>query len=394
MNTRFAIRVFAAVALATALGTACGGDASVGCRDSRVDSGPAGSLTQVTPCNITASPKVDLDNGDRIQVNSTGQAVVDVKGCGLIYVFQDSGLQRSACAESLVPAGSAYCALGGTSAMKNQCSNVLQLATPTSVVLVDGTYFAVSYDPESQISIISSFEDDVEVFPLSEVDGEILASTFINAGEFILTAPDDRLEEVLRFTGIRPREVTQLSELPGVVERLGFGPAYAQLVDQLREDGIDPGALIGGTPVFSVTAAGGAFGDPAFQEALTLGVEWGSRIESIEAQGIEVQIVFEGRPPVAAGNLEWDLRAGRELALSVVDGGYPVMVLAARSDGFAVDFAEALVQANPGSEFGEGGIEGLILSAELVIVGSESEAAELFESFVAQGTAVIWVGVG
>ncbi|MCP3998445.1 MAG: hypothetical protein GY722_25770 [bacterium] len=395
MNSGFAIRVIVAVFLVAALGAACGGDAAVGCRDSEVRSGPAGDLTVVTPCNITASPKVDLDNGERVQVDATGQAVVEIKDCGLIYVFQDSGLQRSACAESLVPSGSAYCALSGTSAMNNQCSNVLQLATPTSVVLVDGTYFSVSYDPETQVSLIASFEDDVEIFPLTRVDGQILDPTVIEAGQFYVTAPDDRLGQLSEVTGIEPRAATDLGVLPRVVDRLGFGPAYGDLVDQLRMDGIDPGVFFGEeSPMLSITATGGALGERAMQEALMVGVDWSPRIAPFLEQGLEVSLIFDNREPVAADSLGWDLRAGRELVQSVVDAGHPVMLLVAEDDAAGMELAQLLLEANRGAEFGEGGIEGLLLRPELVIASDLGEASELFEEFVGGGTAVIWLGVG
>ena len=394
MNTRFAIRVFAAVILAAALGTACGGDASVGCLKSRVEAGPVGDLDEVAPCDETASEKVDLDNGDRVRVNATGEAVVEVKDCGLIYVFQNSGLQRSACAESLVEAGSAYCALSGTSAMNNQCSNVLQLATPDSVVLVDGTYFAVSYDPETQISLITSFEDEVEVFPLTRVDGQLLDPTVVEAGEFYVTAPDDRLELLASLTGVEPRTAVDFGALPGVVDRLGFGPAYGDLVERLRLDGIDPGSLFGESSLLTIGAAGGALGEANLQEALLAGIDWSPRIADLLEQGVTVEVVFDGRSPVSVDSRTWDLALGQELAMSVVDPGYPLMILAVESDERAVELARRLVEANFGAEFGAGGIEGLLLRPELVLVGSLAEASQLYESFIAAGEAVLWIGVG
>ena len=172
--------------------------ATVGCRKSSVQAGPGGSRADVLPCNVATSPQsADLTQGDEVWVSSQGEARAVVESCADIYIYHNSGLKVGGCCEDCAGAGSDACALSGTSAANNSCSNVFSVSTGSAVVYSDSTWFSVSYLDEQRVSLVAVIEGDVQVAPLGELDGtESVDRIWLPPGAFLFTMPDDQLTEL------------------------------------------------------------------------------------------------------------------------------------------------------------------------------------------------------
>ncbi len=319
------------------------GDAEVGCMSFEVQRGPAGSLAEVTPCNLTASPKAPLRVGEVVSVDAVGQAVVDVDGCGLIYVFMGGSIQRSGCSRDGQDSGNTFCALSGTSQMQNDCLGVLQIETPSAVVLADGTVFSVSYDPETQVTLVSAFEDSVTVFPLVELNGSMGQGEIIEEGSFYFTAPDEQLALAVEVIQLEPRATTSIATLPLAATRLQLASEYNAIAWQLASSDI-PAMSPAAIPVVNVRAAGGPFSNPNLRSGVSFGVNWLAQTAAFAEQGIAVSLLFEGDDVASAGAQFHDPAVGQAILQAFVDEGIEITILVAGIDSDAVLLAEGIAE--------------------------------------------------
>jgi len=365
--------------------------ATVGCRKSSVQAGPGGSRADVLPCNVATSPQsADLTQGDEVWVSSQGEARAVVESCADIYIYHNSGLKVGGCCEDCAGAGSDACALSGTSAANNSCSNVFSVSTGSAVVYSDSTWFSVSYLDEQRVSLVAVIEGDVQVAPLGELDGtESVDRISVPPGAFLFTMPDDQLTEL---SGIPPREVVPIEEIGPILFQLGLTDTFTSLVGDAIDAGIDPGPLAAfqGAPIL---AAGGVLGDPGVLDAIALGVDWRSRAVALGDPGA-AYLVPEDGAPINLVAQEWSdgnpFEARSRLAeLGVEDE--QLVVLVTGGDPGLEEFGRSLLEGNPGQEFGEGGLHGLLaFNVDLQVV-NPGQVADAYQELLTEGISTLWV---
>ena len=147
---------------------------------------------------------INLDPGGLITTDLNGEAEVVIDGCLKIFVFQLSGLQRSACRRADQESGLAACATAGITTVVNQCLSQVTIQSPSSTVITNGTMFSIIYLPEDQISLVQVYEGSVDVSALMESStGQMSEPSVLGEDNLWWTSPDNRRDNI---NGIPPRE--------------------------------------------------------------------------------------------------------------------------------------------------------------------------------------------
>lgn len=187
-----------------------------------------------------------LPGGSRITTDRDGEGWLRFLGenrreCGLLYVFQQSGLTVDKCPKSLRAAGNSVCNTGGATAYRNFCRSELILQTPTARVRPTGTWIGLVYVPERELTLVLLFEGRAEVQPVRTAQGDVLGrSSTLGAGSFWLTSPDGTPQGVGGFVRGGTYPLTQLPDLVEVLRptQPNLFPWVRRIVDHARLDGV------------------------------------------------------------------------------------------------------------------------------------------------------------
>ena len=199
--------------------------------------------------DVDTLPKLNNENwhgfpaGGLVTTDDNGEGWVQISDCMLVYVFQSSRLQKAACPKSDYTGGNVVCAIEGTSAFNNSCASEVVIQTPSADLKLEGTWVAVSYLPERQLTLAIVLEGKVEVFPVLDFESRELGEPTSVAGqEFLYTAPDDVLEQIGSVPARTPVSVDQLEP---VIEALGIQPWMERVQQRAEGDGksLQPGSV-------------------------------------------------------------------------------------------------------------------------------------------------------
>ncbi len=133
----------------------------------------------------------DLNSGDRIATDASGEAEVNIQNCMRVFVFRDSQLRRSACPKVLSQTGNIYCAQAGTSLFNNSCGSKLRIQTDSAELTLEGTYFSVTYLEAQELTLVWVLQGKVQVRPIvnGEPSGEPVE---VADGQFVITLPEEK----------------------------------------------------------------------------------------------------------------------------------------------------------------------------------------------------------
>lgn len=211
----------------------------VSCEISAVRAGDPSALRPIEPCGPSTA-LVPIAAGGLIDVSAQGEARVDVQGCGSIYVFEQGQLKLSGCRRQDL--GSTACAVTGTSAYQNSgCDQVITIQTVSAEIVTTGTWFTVTVDPDTDLTLVTVLEGSVEVTPF-EIAGDrtsvvVAEMELIEAGEFYFTTP---VATELDFVAEVPaRMVVTLPAVTPVLDEL----VVAETFDDVRVRAIDAEAV-------------------------------------------------------------------------------------------------------------------------------------------------------
>ncbi|MDJ0754929.1 MAG: hypothetical protein QNJ45_15510 [Ardenticatenaceae bacterium] len=305
---------------------------------------------------ITDDQSKPLSPGDGVRTDVNGQARIQIKGCSSIYLYQQSGLQASACARS----GGGTCLINGMSAHNHQCSQEVDVSsgTDTAIIRPLGTWYALGYQPEPEVTLIVVLDGKVEVDPVIDIATGSTGRTFdLGTEEFAFTMPDPPRP----IAGLPPRTPLPLTDLPAVARDLGLDIYFPQLEFQASVDGVLPaGGLIpaGNQDDFDedefdegpqglILRLGGPDGDsPTFREAYFAAAPWQDIASEISGnpeyqvlfdlgrQGVEPAAQFEYNPDRASamlGRLNYRtitliVPVEDELAMQIVESYIPYLL--------------------------------------------------------------------
>lgn len=244
----------------------------VGCAIAKVGLGGAADTTLqlMTDCGEPIGSWEAIVKNGVISTDEAGEAQVRIDEdeiCGLLYVFRNTDMLVSSCPNGSSASG---CVQTGSVGFNSDCSGVLKVQTPSATVTLVGTWVAVSYVPETDLTLVTTFDGAVEIEP-SDSRGEV---TFIEAGTFYFTTRGDDIPEL---AGLPSREPLPIDALPGFVAAAQLGAEYVGVIDRAAIDGVLPPEL-GRVDYLNLRAGGELLTDSLVGDALLAGVRWESQL--------------------------------------------------------------------------------------------------------------------
>ncbi len=373
------------ITIVVVLGCNCGGpDIAVIQQDSQVRREHAevwaglaagGSLPKLTDGSWQA-----VSSGDMVTTDNSGEAWLDIAGCHRIYLFFDSKIIKSACAESDYDAGNVTCAVSGTSVHNNDCSSEVHLQTRSANIVLESTWVWLTYLPELELTLLVVGEGSAKVWPIREVDGWVRDEPItVKAQEFMFTAPDNRLEEI---AGLEPRLSHGVRRLPRLVQILRMRRWLEYVQERAKLDKVEflEATTVSAAPVI-VRGAGGALEDSRVSKGLLRVVDW-KDVVSVGFPDEEPYAEID-LPGLAASSLSstFDPDAARALW---EEAGYP--------DGFEVmvlySIEDKALAESAGRMWGYLAEYGLKAN-RLEVASGEVDA--MVKEFTAGGVSVLWL---
>lgn len=196
-----------------------------------VSSGPQGNLEPLT--DNTFHP---LPAQHRVSTDAVGEALLQAKIADQVcqvYVFLDTELIAGTCRREEA-ARDATCLLRGTAAF-DACRRQL-VQTGSAELEVRGTWFSVSYFPDTGLTLVIVFEGFVEARPiLDPVTGTTGDPTLVKDEHFWFTTPGEGGDAV---AGLVERKSYPFEELPPVLEELSFEPWWKRMGVRADQDDV------------------------------------------------------------------------------------------------------------------------------------------------------------
>lgn len=192
----------------------------------------------------------ELQNGDSITTNETGEGALEFDSCRTIYVYQQSSFRRGACPKFDAQLGDNYCTAEGTTAFKDCASKLITQSNSATVTLL-GTWASHTYVSKRELSIVILFEGSAEVTPVTDTRERTLGkSQVIPAEHFWFSVPDNRLKELAALNiGLEPRTVYPFKKLAQLLDRgdLRDLPIESVVKQAIKDNAAKPGDLEGVT---------------------------------------------------------------------------------------------------------------------------------------------------
>lgn len=172
----------------------------------------------IAPLPTLGSAGKGLKPGGMVTTDASGVARISIKNCLSIYVFQFSNhLVDAACNRQQYSGQNGGCLVSGMSAYNVSCSSAVQIETASASLTSGGTWFAVAYIDELQLSLILALDDAVIVRPLRLLNEEPLEPIRLEPGSFLFTTPGDA---PVQIAGLNGREPIPFAKFPQLRERL------------------------------------------------------------------------------------------------------------------------------------------------------------------------------
>ncbi|HBY96354.1 MAG: hypothetical protein M5U01_43690 [Ardenticatenaceae bacterium] len=347
------------------------------------------AVVRAGPASVNPLPELTDDQdrplpaGGLVTTDANGEASVLIGNCERIFIFQNSGLIKTACPKSEVSSGTVTCSVEGTSVFNNDCAGQVVIQTPSADVSPQGTWLSVTYLSNRQLSLVMVYEGQVEVWPVLDADQRTLGEgRTIKEGFFWYSAPDAVLRPI---QGLPPRQPIPFEEMPPVVEVLNLRSWMERIRARAEQDGIPfPEVLLEEPALRAVqllVGGGGPLKDPGVQEAVLRGVPWAELSASIFPDQDVPVIVVLGDQSVDARAVGHDPGQARELlAAAGFPNGFGLVLLTPPND------REIIVMARE-------------VAASLADIGIEvrlstvapAEAPGAINGLVRSGQAVLWM---
>jgi hypothetical protein len=261
-----------------------------------------------------------------VTTDASGEAAVDISGCMLIYVFQNSQLLKAACPKSDYSGGNATCSIAGTSVFNNTCSTEVVIQTPSADLTLEGTYLSVTYNRAAQTTTVLVFSGAVKARPILDADtGKRGEPVTINKNNFWFTTTDANLP-ALQGSGVR--KVLPIKELAPLNGILDVDPWLDEIKERSETDKVSLPDLSPVRPEsqnLALLMGGGPLRNDRVQEAVLMAVPWAE--------------LAKATFPRQTVSIKTELRNERIDALAVkydIESAYALLHQANLSDGFEV----------------------------------------------------------
>jgi LysM repeat protein len=206
----------------------------------------------------------ELPDGGLVTTDDNGEGWVDIsqdgRKCMLVYIFQTSELIKAACPKSDYTGGNVTCSLAGTSVYNNTCASQIIIQTLSAEIQLDGTWIAVTYLPDQQVTVAMVFdadqtiEDQITVWPVQQTDPRILGGSSLAVTEehFWFSVPGVRADPI---AGLEARVAHPFDRLLPLVEALDLWPWIDRIKKRADADNVPYPDFppFGPTPTATVT---------------------------------------------------------------------------------------------------------------------------------------------
>lgn len=191
-----------------------------------------------------------LRNRDRVSTDLYGEAYVKISECTEVYVYHQSGMKLPPCSRSNFLSRNTRCFTKGFGAVNHSTrvncrSKINPIQTGSAEIVMDGTWFAVGYAPDTAHTLVVVYEGEVLVSPVIDpVKWTLGPPTPVKGGgayggSFYVTKPG---ETPGTTAGLPERVAHPLNELPKLYETEPFNLLMwvPDLKESLEEDFTDP----------------------------------------------------------------------------------------------------------------------------------------------------------
>ena len=262
-----------------------------------------------------------LQTNGKVTTDSAGEAQIEITGCGYIWVFRDTQLEKATCRQSTYETShAAYCLTGGTSAVQHNCLLKMTVQTPSISVETGGTSFTVSYFPEEDVSLVIAIDSTVQVQSFANLDAGIPPVTLQQAvwfddpqGRYPLLQPYNNRPIPYPLWRDNPDfnvlKTAQLQEWL-IRTQVRFNEAdlfFPQEVIEAWNSPVEPVL-----PGFHFS--GELFANPAVWEAVQVGIPWQEVWRFTRSDpAVKPQLTTPDREPVDLMTLSYNLDQARSL---------------------------------------------------------------------------------
>lgn len=301
---------------------------------------------------LTNNLAISLGAGGMVTTNSQGEAEVVIQGCLKLFIFQNGSLQHSTCRRSDVISGLGVCSTAGMTGVLNNCTSKIDIQTPSSSTQATGTWFAVIYLPEDQLSIVQVYEGEVTVSAAIDPAADQWTDAMpLSAGNLWFTAPGPDAPVINGVWGRQPQPMESWQALrPALIDQY---PNLDQWMEAARmraevESLVFPALLTPKEGEIKTQWIGQVWLDDRIQQAMLVGVDWKDILlnEWFEFN-VTPRVQIQDNFIADAREFSFD----RDLALGLLNEAefwrnVPYVTIAVReSDQAAVQFAYALQSA-------------------------------------------------
>ncbi len=250
----------------------------------RLIAGVFAGSSQPLPEILTGDP-VDLNAGGLVTTDEQGEAEVLIQGCLKLFVFQDASLERSTCRKSDAESGLGVCSTAGMTGVLNQCAAKIDIQTPGSGATTSGTWFAVIYLPEDNLSIVQVYEGKVDVNAVIDPQtGRSSQEQILEQGQLWFTAPGEEAPSIAGIYGREPQPMEVWSVLrPALIEKYPNLDVWMQSAKDIAyyQDLTFPDFLAPPAGFVDVQLFGPVWEEPVVRDALLTGIPWAEIVNNL-----------------------------------------------------------------------------------------------------------------
>ena len=179
----------------------------------------------------------ELQNGDRIRTNDGGEGWLYLSNCQTVYLFQQSGLIKSANSKADSQSGSSTNLYNGSAVVKDsKCAGQVVIQTDGAEIRLTGTWVSVTYLPVQQLTLVMVFEGAAEFQAVLDSKLRTLDQAVkVPSGYFLFSTRGNRSKSVAGLAAQKPHSFQQL---PGLLAELNLWKWIPRIRDRARMDNI------------------------------------------------------------------------------------------------------------------------------------------------------------
>jgi len=179
----------------------------------------------------------ELQDGDRIRTNDSGEGWLYISNCQTVYLFQQSGLIKSAASkEDRQSANNTVFQEGSAVWKDSKCASQVVIQTDGAEIRLTGTWVSVTYLPAQQLTLVMVFEGEAELQAVLDPNLRTLDQAVkVPSGYFLFSTRGNRSKSIAGLAAQKPHS---FQRLPGLLAELNLWKWIPRIRDRARMDNI------------------------------------------------------------------------------------------------------------------------------------------------------------